>query len=81
MNNIEQNELERLRCENEQLKQLIAEGKEKISQIVDIINLKEIANDNMLFIKMPMIVRKFQNNPRMIEEIVAYVKRLNEVEL
>lgn len=79
MNNIEQ-ELERLRAENEQLRQLIAEGKQKILQIVDIINLKEIANENLLFVKLPMIIRKIQNNPRMIEDMIAFANKLKSFE-
>lgn len=79
MNSIEQ-ELERLRAENEQLRQIIAEGKQKILQIVDIINLKEIANENLLFIKLPMIIRKIQNNPRMIEDMVAFANKLKSFE-
>lgn len=80
MNSIDFDEIQRLRKENEELKALIKEGKEKFEKIKDILNIKEIANMNMLFVKLPLIIRSIQNNPELIQEILNYLEKLKKYE-
>jgi hypothetical protein len=72
--------LDELRRENEELKALLHEGKEIFGKITDILNLKKIAQSNMLFAKLPGIIRKVQENPAIIEEVLQFVNKLNKYE-
>lgn len=74
------NENINLSKENEELKSLLKEGKEIFNKISDIINIKKIAESNMLFAKLPGIIRKIQDNPDMIEEIMKFINKLNKYE-
>ncbi len=80
MINSEFEELQRLRKENENLKGLIKEGHEIFNKLDSIINIKKMANMNFLFASMGRIIRTIQNNPDLIEEIIAYIQKLKKYE-
>lgn len=80
MNNIDFQELQRLRKENEELKQLLHEGRTLFSKVSELLNLKKIAQSNMLFAKLPLLIRTIQNNPMIIEDILQFLKKIEKYE-
>lgn len=73
-------EIKKLQQENEELKALIKEGKVIFNNISEIINIKQIAKNNMMMARIPFLIRKIQDNPNMMDEILNFVNKLNRYE-
>lgn len=80
MNNIDFHKFQQLRKENEELKHLIKEGREIFENVSDILNLKKIAESNMLFAKLPAIIRKIQDNPELINNVIQFIDKIKKYE-
>ena len=74
-------ELEQLKQENEQLKQVIREGKEIFVFVKDFLGLKDAANDNMLMVKIPLMISKITRNPQVLKRLTDYVEKINAIEV
>jgi len=74
-------ELEQLKQENEQLKQVIREGKEIFVFVKDFLGLKDAANDNMLMVKIPLMISKITRNPQILKRLTDYVEKINTIEV
>jgi len=75
------NEIEQLRKENEELKQIIREGKEVFVYVIDFLGLKDAANDSRLMIKLSLMVGKLTRNPDVINKITKYIEKVNSLEI
>ncbi|NSW46461.1 MAG: hypothetical protein HPY79_11665 [Bacteroidales bacterium] len=73
-------ENKKLLTENKELKKLLKEGKQLFSNVSDLLNLKKIADNGMMFAKIPGIIRKIQDNPKLMEEILQFINKLNQYE-
>lgn len=80
MNITDFQELERLRKENEELKEVIKEGIHIFNYISDFIGLKKAAMNHMLLAKIPFLIRKVQDNPDLIEQIMEYINKIKKYE-
>jgi hypothetical protein len=74
-------ELEQLKQENEQLKQIIREGKEIFVFVKDFLGLKDAANDNMLIVKISLMIGKLTRNPQVIKKLTDYIEKINAIKV
>ena len=74
-------ELEQLKQENEQLKQVIREGKEIFVFVKDFLGLKDAVNDNTLMVKIPLMISKITRNPQVLKRLTDYVEKINAIEV
>lgn len=80
MNNFDLQELQRLRKENEELKALLEEGKALFENFSDLLSIKKFASMNLLLGKLPIVIRKIQDNPDMMDKVLKFIEKLKKYE-
>jgi hypothetical protein len=76
MISVAKEQLETLLNENKLLKSQLIEGATLFKSVVSVLGIGEGANSGTLMLKIPKMIHQFQQNPKLIDDIVSYIDKI-----
>ena len=77
----DQEKNKKLEAENKMLKAHLKEGREVFSILNDVLGIQAAAESGMLLLKIPLIIRKTQQQPEIIDNVTNYLDKINKLDL
>jgi hypothetical protein len=71
----------RLKKENEELKDIIREGKNTFGVLMNVVDLKKAAEGGMMAFQLPKIMMTITKNPELVDKIGSYINKVNSLDI